>query len=418
VSFAKPEAYNDILLVRQDQEQFLKSPVWWGKQPGQDVSIVNAINPEMHAQIRRTIMGGFTTRALKAQEPIVQRYVNLLVDRLKENMSKEVHGKEAVVDIAPWFQFVTFDIFGDLGFGESFNCLEQAKYHAWIELLFNSIKASVFVASARYYPLIDSLLMKLIPPSLKKMQNDHYQHIVDKVQRRLNWELERPDLMSHVINQGDGKKRLPLGMISSTFSLMAIAGSETTATLLTGTMNLLLAQPTRLAILVEELRASFSSTEEMTLDALKSLPYLNAVLKEGLRLCPPVPWVLPRKVPVGGGTVCGVGLPEGVSNSLCTMPVFHTMLTPHRHQSQFKRGPSIAIRPTSTQRNPSFPSAGSLRHLLIPNPRTSTTSVRHYSPLVSVPETASVSSWHGRKCDSYYQSCSGTLNSKLSRVRR
>jgi hypothetical protein len=29
VSFAKAEAYNDILQVRQDQQQFLKDPIWW-----------------------------------------------------------------------------------------------------------------------------------------------------------------------------------------------------------------------------------------------------------------------------------------------------------------------------------------------------------------------------------------------------
>lgn len=315
VSFAKAEAYNDILQVRQDRQQFLKDPVWWKAQPGQDENLMSAINLEMHAHIRNSLVPGFTTRALKAQEPIIQKYVNLLVERLKERVSGEQYDQGGIIDIAPWFQFIAFDIFGDLGFGESFNCLEHARYHPWIKLLFNSVKTASFVASARYYPLIDSLLMKCIPPSLKKMQEDHYQHIVAKVQRRLNWELERPDLMSHVIEQSNGEKGLPIGVISSTFAIMTIAGSETTATVLCGTMNYLVAYPTKLAILVQELRDSFLGMEDMTLDALKDLPYLNAVLDEGLRLCPPVPWILPRKVPVGGGTVCGVWLPSGVSTS-------------------------------------------------------------------------------------------------------
>jgi len=147
------------------------------------------------------------------------------------------------------------------------------------------------------------------------MQEDHYQHNFAKVQRRLNWELERLDLMSHVIDQGTREKGLPTSLISSTFAIMTIAGSETTATVLCGTMNYLVAYPTKLATLVQELRDSFSGMEDMTLDALKDLPYLNAVLDEGLRLCPPVPWILPRKVPVGGGTVCGVWLPSDVSTS-------------------------------------------------------------------------------------------------------
>jgi hypothetical protein len=46
---------------------------------------------------------------------------------------------------------------------------------------------------------MERLLMKLIPRSLKKMHDDHFKQIKDKVNRRLNWELERPDLMLHVI---------------------------------------------------------------------------------------------------------------------------------------------------------------------------------------------------------------------------
>ena len=129
VSFAKAEAYNDILQVRQDRQQFLKDPVWWKAQPGQDESLMSAINPEMHAHIRKSLVPGFTLRALKAQEPIVQKYVNLLVERLKERISEEPYGQSGIIDIAPWFQFITFDIFSDLGFGESFNCLEHARYH-------------------------------------------------------------------------------------------------------------------------------------------------------------------------------------------------------------------------------------------------------------------------------------------------
>ncbi|KAF2790391.1 cytochrome P450 [Melanomma pulvis-pyrius CBS 109.77] len=319
VTFAKAEAWNDIFQLRQDHQQFLKDPVWWKAQPGQPDSLLSAINPDMHARIRKLLVPGFTPRALRAQEPIVQRYVNLLVERLTErvaDLGKESKGKQVEMDIAPWFQYATFDIFGDLGFGESFDCLEHSRYHPWIELLFNSVKAAAFVISARFYPLVDGLLMKCIPPSLKKMQSDHFQQIVDKVQRRLNWELERPDLMSHVIEVSKSNEGLPIGVINSTFAILTTAGSETTATALCGTLNYLVAQPITLAILVKEIRDAFPSGDNMTLDALKDLPYLNAVLNEGLRLCPPIPWVLPRRVPVGGDTVCGVWLPGGTPVSI------------------------------------------------------------------------------------------------------
>lgn len=318
VTFTQPEAWNDIFVPRPGSPQFLKDPTWWKAQPGMPESLLSALDVDPHARIRKTLAPGFTARALKPQEPFLHRYVNLLVERLRETTAEQPE-----IDIMPWFNFTTFDIFGDLGFGESFDCLEHSRYHPWISLLFNSVKAAGFVAATRYFPWVEYLLMKCIPPSLRKMQRDHYQQIVDKVQRRLNYELERPDIMSHVIQQGRAKEDdgdevggLPIGVIDTTFMVLTTAGSETTATCLSGTMNYLVQHPDALERLVREVRDRFPSDSDMTLDALRDLPYLDAVLHEGLRLCTPIPWMLPRVVPPGGATVCGVWLPGGTPVSI------------------------------------------------------------------------------------------------------
>lgn len=46
-------------------------------------------------------------------------------------------------------------------------------------------------------------------------------------------------------------------------------------------------------------------------DPVDELPYLEAVLKEGLRRFAPIPMSLPRHVPQGGAVVDGVWLPGG-----------------------------------------------------------------------------------------------------------
>lgn len=281
------------------------------------LSLLSAIDPEPHARIRKLLAPGFTPRALRAQEPILHRYVNLLVERLRECATSggNVEAKGAEVDMTLWFNFTTFDVFGDLGFGESFDCLQNSRFHPWVALLFNSVKAASFVAAARFYPIVEYILMKCIPPSLKKMQRDHFQQIGDKVQRRLNYELERPDIMSHVIKE-NYQEGLPAGWMDPTFMILTTAGSETTATVLSGTMNYLVNNPDKLDIFTREVRESFRSEDEITLDALKRLPYLNAAISEGLRLCTPIPWVLPRQVPTGGDTVCGIWLPGGTPVSI------------------------------------------------------------------------------------------------------
>lgn len=230
---------------------------------------------------------------------------------------------------APWFNFTTFNIFNDLGFGESFERLQHSRHHPWIALLFNSVKVASFIATARYFPLFKYLLKKCIPLSLRKMQRDHYQQIVDKVQRLLNYELEQPDIMSHVIKQryaredddrnsdnAGGGGGLPLGVINTTFIVLTTAGSETTATVLSRTMNYLVQHRGSLKRLAGEVCRRLQTDSDITLNTLHDLPYLNAVLAEGLRLCTPIPWMLPRLVPPGGATVCGVWLPGGTPVSI------------------------------------------------------------------------------------------------------
>lgn len=149
---------------------------------------------------------------------------------------------------------------------------------------------------------------------MRKKQQDHYEQIVDKVQRRLSWELQRPDLMSYVIEEG-GSLKLDAGELYATFMILTTAGSETTATALTGTFNYLVNHsPKSLHQLEHEIRSAFSSPEEITIEAVRELPFLNAVINEGLRLCPPVPWILPRLVPEGGSMICGTWLPGGVND--------------------------------------------------------------------------------------------------------
>ncbi|KAL5360573.1 cytochrome P450 [Aspergillus floccosus] len=68
-----------------------------------------------------------------------------------------------------------------------------------------------------------------------------------------------------------------------------------------------LSQPQNLRIqdrLYEELRNTPSDTP------LDKLPYLDAVIKEGLRCFPPIPMSFPRYVPAGGRTIDGYFLPE------------------------------------------------------------------------------------------------------------
>jgi cytochrome P450 len=104
--------------------------------------------------------------------------------------------------------------------------------------------------------------------------------------------------------------------LGSNAGALIIAGSETTATLLSGASFLLTTNPEAMQKLVHEVRSTFKSEEEVTLLSVQNLPYMLACLNESLRMYPPVAIGLPRKAAAGGVNVSGNHVPEGVSMDL------------------------------------------------------------------------------------------------------
>lgn len=101
-----------------------------------------------------------------------------------------------------------------------------------------------------------------------------------------------------------------------------VAGSETTATILSSVTYLLLKNPNKLARLVTEIR-QVESEEELTIQKLSKMTYLTAVLNEALRWYPPVPVGVWREVPEGGATVAGHWVPARVSRTQPCFRVYH-----------------------------------------------------------------------------------------------
>jgi hypothetical protein len=100
---------------------------------------------------------------------------------------------------------------------------------------------------------------------------------------------------------------------------LMFAGTDTVgAALMVGTHRLL-ANPDKMQKLKAELVALWPSLEGEgpRLRELENFPYLNAVVKEALRLSSGVTSGLPRVVPPSGATIAGANVPAGVGFFLC-----------------------------------------------------------------------------------------------------
>ena len=214
-----------------------------------------------------------------------------------------------------WFNFTTFDIVGDLALGESFGNLNHGRYDGWISVIFAQFKLAALAVSFRFFGLAE-VLRAMLPKSAIEKRRKHAETANGKIHRRIeqesNIDQQRNDFMTYVRRYSD-QKGMSLLEIEATFRALVVAGSETTATALSGILGNLLQAPEAMAQLREEIRKSFSHESEVTADNVEGLPYLNGVIQEGLRLCPPVALGMPRLVPEGGSTVSGNMLPGGVS---------------------------------------------------------------------------------------------------------
>ena len=76
--------------------------------------------------------------------------------------------------------------------------------------------------------------------------------------------------------------------------------------------------------LTKELRNTFVRDEDITIETLQQLPYLNACIEEGMRLYPPVPTGLPRQTPKGGARICGEYVPEDTTVSVSQWATYHS----------------------------------------------------------------------------------------------
>ncbi|EAU30964.1 conserved hypothetical protein [Aspergillus terreus NIH2624] len=319
VSFITPDAWKTI--YGHGHTQLPK--VQTSESKGLD--IISSEGPN-HTRHRKALAHAFSARGLQAQEPLVRGYVDKLIERLKEFAESQLQ-----VDMVKWYNLTTFDLIGDLAFGESFGGLDNSRVHSWVSTIFRSVKVLPFVRITDTYPILIPLLMALLPKSLRTARRDQTNYSKETVHKRLaNTAAHgRGDFMDSMLRHRGEKDGLSDRELEENASILIIAGSETTATLLSGVTYWLLRSPEALAKVTDEVRSTFQTEGEITLqDVGARLPYMLACLDEAFRMYPPVPCALERRVltPI---VIAGYNIPPGTvvsvhqSAAYCSPANFH-----------------------------------------------------------------------------------------------
>ena len=226
-----------------------------------DSNILGA-NDLDHSRYRKALSHAFSERGLREQEGIVKGYADLLVEKLRGVAES---GMET--DMSKWYNFTTFDMIGDLAFGASFEGLKNAKYHDWVGLIFKSVKLLPFLRIAGDYPIFTRMAMMCMPNRLKKASDANEEYARETVMKRVNnaGMHGRGDFMDAMLKHRGEKDGLTDAELVSNGSILIMAGSETTATLLSGVTYWLLRTPETLQKVTEELPQNSDSLADLNL---------------------------------------------------------------------------------------------------------------------------------------------------------
>ncbi|KAK4167838.1 cytochrome P450 [Cladorrhinum sp. PSN259] len=303
LSFTDAQAWKDIYGHRtgsHDVPEHPKAETFYQGIPGISRHIINA-GREEHSLLRRGLAHGFSDKAIRSQEVLVAHYVDLLLERLHENCASG----NVPIEMVKWYNWTTFDIIGDLVFAESFGCLEEQRFHPFVYMILDSIRFSGFGLGFNYLGL-HAIVATMA--SLGSFQRAFYillQGLRAKIQKRLDNPVVRNDLFEGLVKRRKDWN-LDMSKLEINAAILVVAGSETTATILSGVTYLLLQNPAALDKVTREVRSAFASADEINFTSVNKLTYMVACLSEALRRYPPVPANMVRSVVGSGGSKSAV----------------------------------------------------------------------------------------------------------------
>lgn len=324
LSFTSLTAWRDIYGTGHAE---LPKHIFKGSGMEERPNIITA-NARDHHRFRRALLPAFTNDALARQEPLINSYVEQLINQLRGITQSD----NLTADISKWYTMTTFDIFGELAYGESFNGLATGKVHPWIRAL-SDMKSLVPLL---VFPSISWLLVPLLTTAEQRGSlGEHQQRSMELTYKRIkNKEIqERGDIMTFVLHEHGQDQGLTDYEMACNADIIISAGSETTGTAMTGITYYMLRNPDKLARCVNEIRSTFDTEESISFkETAAKLPYLTACIEEGLRLYPPVPTGLLRETLPGRPTLIdGHLIPERVSSlnqyPIVKLPVFITLIS-------------------------------------------------------------------------------------------
>ncbi|KAI9723340.1 MAG: hypothetical protein M1812_001224 [Candelaria pacifica] len=271
----------------------------------------------LHRERRRLLTHAFQPSNVMAVEPLIAQQVRKFL-----NWVSLYEGCAESIDILQWVRMLTLDLIGTLFLGQDFGALDSETPPEFV----NDNDDGFIMASLRYNTPWLVKLMHLLPISA-------VQHFAQSQKRALLYGRtafnsyidlygrqphSRKDLITLFIKGNGTSEPLDDEVIYNELTSLITGGTDTVGLTLTYLFWRLAKYPQW----QERLRAELKSNEVQfsegipTLKAISTLPILDGIIMEGLRLHPAFLTGLPRVAPSKGSIIGEVFVPEGTIVSM------------------------------------------------------------------------------------------------------
>jgi len=288
----------------------------------------------LHEKRRKQMAPGYSGRENQDLESSVDARLEELLKLIR---SKYVSSQNRVVtvDLSKKIQYFTLDVISTVGLGKSFGMLDSdTDVNEYLKSSEEGLQIGAVALALGFSWLaqVPGIGYFIAPkPSdtngFGKMMATCFRYVDERAANPTN---TRSDMLASFIRHGLSGDELRSEALEQ-----IIAGSDTTAGGIRGTMLHIMTNPLVYAKLQKEIdeavergKAPAAGEGIITTAEAKTLPYLQAVIREGLRVFPPVVNIFSRDVPSGGDTVLVDGkpvfLPGGTSIGYSAYPIHHS----------------------------------------------------------------------------------------------
>ncbi|KAF7526024.1 hypothetical protein G7054_g10901 [Neopestalotiopsis clavispora] len=322
--FNDPEA---LKIIYGPGSQFRKSDWYDGNNVPKPMAyekwnMFTTTDPKQHSEQRKPFTNAYSMTSLVSFEPYVDECADIFEQRLTE-----VAGTAVPIDFGHWLQCYAFDVIGDITFGERFGFLDSGRDIGGVISALDDFFD--YAATIGVYPRLHPIMFKL-QTMLAGENGNGFNYINNFTQSQITKFRDDPKSSEKAALQDEGSMETMLAKFfrrnqedhkrfTSYHTFIGCAqnvgaGSDTTAISLSATFYYLLKNPSTLQRLREEVLTKAEQgqlSEKPTFKETLDMPYLQAVIKEALRLHPATGLPLERVVPEGGATISGRFFPAG-----------------------------------------------------------------------------------------------------------